>query len=171
MRRLHVVGLALLAILAAGAFSAISAAAHKNSKQIQTSVTVNFNEGEPGQDGGGGGGGEFFTKQFTNSSFTGVVTAAKNCHSGRTVTVQRVGGAGFPSAQTNDAGAYTVVASGPVIEGEQYSVTVAPKKIVLKNKGKHKHVVKCQPTTETITIGDAPGGGGGGGIGGGQGGL
>jgi hypothetical protein len=38
------------------------------------------------------------------------------------------------------------------IGGEQYTVTVLKQKIVKRNDARHKHIIKCLPVAETITI-------------------
>ena len=141
MKRLPVFVIAIAALTAVLAFGAIGAGAHKKKKDVATTVTIAFDSGSPSGDYG----------EYANGTFSGTVGSTKaKCRSGRTVTVQRVGGPTVGTTQSNDSGNWSVAASN-VTAGDQYSVTVDQKKIVKKNK-KHTHKTKCQAVSETITI-------------------
>jgi hypothetical protein len=147
MKRFHVIGLALLAIFAVGTFGALSAVAHKKKKKVATSVTIAFNLGDPvgppdEYDG------------YKKSSFSGKVGSTKPvCVKGRTVVVTRVGGATIGEDKTATDGSWTVDPKNtPVTAGGQYTATVLKQKIVKRKNKKHKHVIKCLPVSETITI-------------------
>jgi hypothetical protein len=144
MRRFHVVGLALLAIFAVGAFGALSAGAHKKKKKVATTVTIAFNLGDPAGP----------PEEYKKSSFSGKVGSIKPvCIKGRTVVVTRVGGPTIGEDKTATDGSWTVDPKNtPVSGGEQYSATVLKQKIVKRKNRKHKHVIKCLPVSETITI-------------------
>jgi hypothetical protein len=145
MKRFHVVGLTLLAIIAVGALGAIGAVAHKTKKQVATTVTVVFTPGEPA---GGSG-------QVKAGTFSGKVGSIKPpCLNDRTVVVTRVGGPTIGEDKQSDAdGSWEVSIKDPQpTGGEQYTATVLKQKIVKRNDEKHKHVIKCLPVSEPITI-------------------
>jgi len=145
MKRFHVIGLALLAIVAVGAFGAIGAIAHKKKKPVATTVTMVFTPGEPA---GGSG-------QIKDGSFSGKVGSTKPpCLEGRTVVVTRVGGSTIGEDKKSDAdGSWAVsIKDTQPTGGEQYTATVPQQKIVKRNDANHKHVIKCLPVSETITI-------------------
>jgi hypothetical protein len=144
MKRFQVIGLALLAIVAVGAFGTINAVAHKKKKQVATTVTMAFNLGDPvGQ-----------PDEYKKSSFSGKVGSTKPvCVKGRTVVVTRVGGPTIGEDKTATDGSWTVDPKDtPVTGGEQYSATVLKQKIVKRKDKNHTHVLKCLPVSETITI-------------------
>jgi hypothetical protein len=144
MKRLHVSGFALLAVVAVGAFGVIGAAAHKTKKPVPTTVTATFVPGEPA---GGSG-------QPKDGEFTGKVGSTKPpCLKGRTVVVARVAGPEIGQAKTDAAGNWSVKVKDPQpTGGEQYTVTVLKQKIVKRDDRKHRHIIKCLPVSETITI-------------------
>ena len=145
MKRFHVIGLALLAIVAVGALGAIGAVAHKSKKSVATTVTVVFT---PGQPSGGSG-------QIKDGTFSGKVGSTKPpCLEGRTVVVTRVGGPTIGEDKKSAAdGSWEVSVKDPQpTGGEQYTATVLKQKIVKRNDANHKHIIKCLPVTETITI-------------------
>jgi hypothetical protein len=145
MKRFHVVGLTLLAIVAVGGFGAIGAVAHKAKKSVATTVTVVFTPGEPA---GGSG-------QLKDGTFSGKVGSTKPpCLKDRTVVVTRVGGPTIGEDKRSDAdGSWEVSVKDPQpTGGEQYTVTVSKQKIVKRNDENHKHIIKCLPVSETITI-------------------
>jgi len=153
MKRFHVIGLALLAIIAVGAFGAISASAHKKKKQVPTTVTIGYNPdttpgeeyqpGNPNQPGN------------PHNSFLGTVGSTKpKCVKGRTVVVTKVGGPTIGEDKTADNGSWAVAVPNntTVTGGDQYTATVLKHKIVKRRDNNHKHVIKCLPASETITI-------------------
>jgi hypothetical protein len=145
MKRFHVIGIALLAIVAVGTFGAIGAVAHKKKKLVPTTVTAVFTPGEPA---GGSG-------QVKAGTFSGKVGSIKPpCLTDRTVVVARVGGPTIGEDKKSDAdGSWEVSIKDPQpTGGEQYTVTVLKEKIVKRNDEKHKHIIKCLPVSETITI-------------------
>jgi hypothetical protein len=144
MKRFHVIGFALLAIVAVGTFGAIGAVAHKTKKPVPTTVTVVFTPGEPA---GGSG-------QIKDSSLSGKVGSTKPpCLKGRTVVVARVGGPTIGEDKSDADGSWEVsIKDTPPTGGEQYTATVLKQKIVKRNDQNHKHVIKCLPVSETITI-------------------
>ena len=144
MKKLHVIGLALLAIVAVSVFGAIGAVAHKKKKSVATTVTAVFVPGEPA---GGSG-------QAKDGEFSGKVGSTKPpCLKGRTVVVVRAAGPEIGQAKTDAAGNWSVKVKDPQpTGGEQYSVTVLKQKIVKRDDRKHKHIIKCLPVSETITI-------------------
>ena len=144
MKRLQVAGFALLAIVAIGAFGAIGALAHKSKKSVATTVTATFVPGEPS---GGSG-------QVKEGEFTGKVGSLKPpCLKGRTVVVARVGGAEIGQGKTDAGGNWSVKVKDPQpTGGEQYTVTVLKQKIVKRADENHRHIIKCLPVSETITI-------------------
>ena len=145
MKKFHVIGLALLAIVAVGAFGVIGAVAHKTKKSVATTVTVLFTPGEPA---GGSG-------QIKDGTFSGKVGSTKPpCLDGRTVVVTRVGGPTIGEDKQSDAdGSWEVSIKDPQpTGGEQYTATVQKQKIVKRNDANHKHIIKCLPVSETITI-------------------
>ena len=144
MKRLHVIGFALLGIVAVGAFGAIGAVAHKTKKPVATTVSVAFVPGEPA---GGSG-------QPKDGEFTGKVGATKPpCLKGRTVVVARVAGPEIGQAKTDASGSWSVKVKDPQpAGGEQYTVSVLKQKIVKRNDENHRHIIKCLPVSETITI-------------------
>ena len=144
MRRLRVIGFALLAIVAIGAFGAIGAVAHKTKKPVATTVTAAFVPGDPA---GGSG-------QIKDGEFNGKVGSIKPpCLDGRTVVVARVAGPEIGQGKTDAAGNWSVKAKDPQpTGGEQYTVTVLKEKIVKRDDRKHRHIIKCLPVSETITI-------------------
>ena len=152
MRRFNVIGLALLALVAIGVFGVISASAHNKKKKVPTTVTVGYNPDTPGEEyqeyqGPGNPGNP-------KNSFFGTVSSTKpKCVKGRTVVVTQVGGPTIGEDKTKDNGSWAVAVPNntTVTGGAQYTATVLKEKIV-KKKGKHKHVTKCLPASETITI-------------------
>ena len=145
MKRFHIIGLALLAIVAVGAFGAIGAVAHKTKKSVPTTVTVVFTPGEPA---GGSG-------NIKDGTFSGKVGSTKPpCLQDRTVVVTRVGGPTIGEDNKSDAdGSWAVsIKDPPPTGGEQYTATVLGQKIVKRNDQNHKHVIKCLPVSETVTI-------------------
>jgi hypothetical protein len=144
MKRLHVIGFALLGFVAVSAFGAVGAVAHKTKKPVATTVSATFVPGEPA---GGSG-------QIKDGEFTGKVGSTKPpCLKGRTVVVARVAGPEVGQAKTDAAGNWSVTAKDPQpIGGEQYTVTVLQQKIVKRNDENHRHIIKCLPVSETITI-------------------
>ena len=145
MKRFHVIGLTLLAIVVAlGAFGAIGAVAHKTKKQVATTVTMVFTPGEPA---GGSG-------QVKAGTFSGKIGSIKPpCLDGRTVVVTRVGGPTIGEDKSGADGSWEVSIKDPQpTGGEQYTATVLKRKIVKRNDQNHKHIIKCLPVSETITI-------------------
>jgi hypothetical protein len=144
MKRFHLIGLALLAIVAIGAFGAIGAVAHKTKKPVATTVSATF---VPGVPAGG-------SDQPKDGEFTGKVGSTKPpCLQGRTVVVARVAGPEIGQDKTDDAGNWAVKVKDPQpTGGEQYTVTVLKQKIVKRNDARHKHIIKCLPVSETVTI-------------------
>ena len=145
MKRFHVIGLTLLAIVAVGAFGEIGAVAHKSKKSVASTGTVVFTPGEPA---GGSG-------QLKAGTFSGKVGSTKpQCLDGRTVVVTKVGGPTIGEDKQSGAdGSWEVSVKDPQpIGGEQYTATVLKQKIVKRNDANHKHIIKCLPVSETITI-------------------
>jgi hypothetical protein len=144
MKRLHAIGMTLLMIVAVGAFGAIGAVAHKTKKPVATTVTAVFVPGEPA---GGYG-------QTKDGEFTGKVGSTKPpCLKGRTVVVARVAGPEIGQGKADAAGDWSVKVKDPQpTGGEQYTVTVLKEKIVKRDDRKHRHIIKCLPVAETITI-------------------
>ena len=144
MRRLHVIGLVLLAIGAVVGVGAIGAVAHKTKKPVATTVSALFVPGEPA---GGSG-------QVKDAEFTGKVGSLKPpCLDGRTVVVARVAGPEIGQDKTDAGGNWSVVVKDQQpTGGEQYTVTVLKDKVVKRDDRKHRHIIKCLPVAETITI-------------------
>jgi hypothetical protein len=144
MKRLYVIGLALLAVVAVGAFGVIGAVAHKKKKSVPTTVSAVFVPGEPA---GGSG-------QIKDGEFTGNVGSTKPpCLKRRTVVVARVAGPEIGQAKSDASGSWSVKVKDPQpAGGEQYTVTVLKQKVVKRDDRKHKHIIKCLPVSETITI-------------------
>lgn len=136
-------GMVVVAILAIGAFGAITATAHKKKKAVATTVTMAFNLGEPaGQSG-----------NYNDASFSGKVGSTKaKCVNGRTVVVNQVNGPAVGEDKSAADGSWTVAAKSAVAAGEQYTATVLKRKIVRKKNRNHRHIIKCLPASETITI-------------------
>jgi hypothetical protein len=152
MRRFNVIGLALLAIVAIGVFGAISASAHKKKKQVPTTVTIGYNPDTPGP---GTPGEEYQNPGNPKNSFFGTVGSTKaKCVKGRTVVVTKVGGPTIGEDKTADNGSWEVAVPNntSVTGGDQYTATVLKHKIVKRKDNNHKHVIKCLPASETITI-------------------
>jgi hypothetical protein len=144
MKRPHLIAFAVLTIVAVGAFGAAGAVAHKTKKPVATTVTAAFVPGDPS---GGSG-------QIKDGEFSGKVSSIKPpCLKGRTVVVARVAGPEIGQAKTDAAGNWSVKAKDPQPSaGEEYSVTVLQEKIVKRDDRKHRHIIKCLPVSETITI-------------------
>ena len=144
MKKVHVLGFTLLAIVAVAAFGAIGAVAHKAKKPVATSVTGAFVPGDPA---GGSG-------QIKDGEFTGKVGSVKPpCLNGRTVVVARVAGPEIGQDKTDAGGNWSVKVKDPQpAAGEQYTVTALKEKIVKRADRKHRHIIKCLPVSETITI-------------------
>lgn len=160
MRRFHVVGMVLVAILAIGAFGALTAAAHKKGKKVPSTTTMVPNPGSPGTPGTPGtppGPYDPGTPGTPgtppgNGSFSGKVGSSKaKCVRDRSVVVRRANGPTVGQAVTDSTGNWTVGAGNNLASGEQYSATVAKKKLTKENEN-HKHVTKCGLATVTITI-------------------
>jgi hypothetical protein len=69
------------------------------------------------------------------------------------VVVARVAGPEIGQGKADAAGNWSVKVKDPQpTGGEQYTVTVLKEKIVKRDDRKHRHIIKCLPVSETITI-------------------
>lgn len=149
MRKLRVLGVALVACLAVGSVAvAVAKPHHHKPKKIKVTTKVNltytkgtapttFDPYSPYSP---------YDPNGQNASFSGKVKAKKGCARRRSVTVSRLG-----KTSSDSGGQFSFAVNGAAAEPGNYRVRVKGKKFK-RGHGKHKRIIKCKPESKTLTI-------------------